>query len=394
MKQKTIILSERQLKILRENFQSSIKEGLPKELLKQLYNGKTSLGNHPAFPPEDEIKFEEKLLLPSYEKILSEINLIYPNLNKNNLNEFKNELSKLLKHCQEIENPIKNQLESLAMKIIKKVFNVTEDDVDLSIEMVDKLTSNDIKMSLLPEKADDIEFDGIEDFKGINEDVYKRRMVNCLMQGISNKYIRLYEYYIKDIFELNDKLLSIYKRIIVLNEYINFMEDANKVNEIDITFGSTSDIIVRSKSKSTITVKGVNFIALLHESVKAMLDLISVNGLPNDTNKMKYVLKKADFRYASYWDMRFGKAIWLKFEEKLGDSEYADLIPYLFFVIVSKPTSEFNVFMQNIFANTKQGRIELKTMVDGIRYKLDQDKFEDDLEKKRNVISDDKYLHI
>jgi len=384
-----IIISERQLKLIEKNIQSSIKEGLPKELLKQIYSGKTSLGDNPAFPPEDELKFEEKLLLPTYEKIVSEINTMYPEVDLDDTDKFKTILSKLLKTCQDIEKPLKSQLELLVMKITQKIFNVTEEDVDLTIEMVDKVTADDIKISLLPEADDTVEFEGIDDLKGINDDIYKRRVVNCLMQGISNRYIHAYELYLKDIFVLNDVLLGVYKRIILLNEYLNFVTNANKVDEDNITFGSTSDVIVRSNDKSVVTVKGMNFIALLHETVKAMLDLISVNGLPKNVEKMKYVLKKADFRYASYWDMRFGISMWNKIEDKLGDSEYTDIIPYLFYVIVSKPTDEFNTFMQNIFANTRQGKIELKSMVDGIRYKLDQDKFEEDLEIKRNVLQDD-----
>jgi len=368
-------------------------ESLPKEMVKQILAGKTSLGDNPAFPPEDEVKFEEKLLLYPFRVITSDLSGMYPDLDMDNVNECKNELSKLLKECQEIEKPIKAQLEVLVMNIIKKVFGVSKEDVDLTIEMVDKITADDIKMSLLPEATDDIEFEGIDDFKGINDDVYKRRIVNCLMQGISNHFIHLYEFYIKDIFLLNDKLLGLYKRIILLNEYVNFMSNANKVDEDNVTFGSTSDITVRSNSKSSITVKGKNFIALLHESVRAMLDLISVNGLPNDPDKMKYVLKKADFRYAAYWDLRFGMGMWMKLEEKLGDIEYTDIIPYIFYMIVSKPTDEFNTFMQNIFANTRQGKIELQSMIDGIRYKIDQDNFHSDLEKKRDIISDsDTYI--
>ena len=389
-----IIISERQLKMIQENIQSSIKDGLPKKLLKQIYDGKTSLGNNPAFPPEDELKFEEKLLLPAYKHIVSDIEQLYPDFDKNNIGEFKTELSKLLKRCKDIEQPLKSQLELLVMKIIKDIFNVTKDDVDLNIEMVDTITVNDIKMSLLPETTDEIEFDGIEDIKGLNDDIYKRRVVNCLMQGLSNRFIHLYELYIKDIFVLNDGLLPLYKRIITLNEYINFMEDANLVNENDITFGSTSDIMVKTNDKSTINVIGVNFISLLHESVRAMLELISVSGLPNDHNKMKYVLKKSDFRYATYWDIRFGISMWNKIEEKLGDSEYADILPYLFYTIITKPTEDFNTLLQNILANTKQGKIELKSMIDGIRYKIDKDNFESDLEIKRNLIGDDKYFTI
>jgi hypothetical protein len=391
---RTFIMSERQIRMIQEHIESSMKQGLPKSLLAQIYNSKTSLGNNPAFPPEDEVKFEEKLLLPAYEKVLSEINIMYPHLNKDNIDEYKNELSKLLKRCFEIEKPIQNELEQIVMKVVQKIFHVEDEDVDLTIEMVDRLTADDIKMSLLPEKTDDIEFDGIEDLHGINDDIYKRRMVNCLMQGFANRFIHLYELYIKDIFEINDELLGIYKRIITLNEYINFMDNANKADEDSMTYGSTSDIIVRREDKSKVYVKGVNFISLLHESIRAMLDLISINGLPDDTDKMKYILKKADFRYACNWDMRFGQAIWMKIEEKLGETEHIDILPYIFFVIVSKPTNEFNVFMQNIFANTKQGRIELNSMIDGIRYKLDQDSFEDELGKKREIIDDEKYAEV
>jgi putative nucleotidyltransferase with HDIG domain len=384
---KKIILSEAQIKSLRDYY----KNGLPNIVRKGIYDKKTSLGDNPCFPPETDEKIEIKLLTKAYEQILSELNKIYKDTTPT-IEEAKNILSKLLNEVYDLEKGIKPHLEKVVLNIIQNIFEIDTKDVDLTVSLVDRITSDDIKLPLQPESTDDVEFDTIEDLSNTNDDVYKRRVVNCLMNGIASKYLTLTEFWINNIYKINPDLIPLYKKIYVLNNYINFNDDANIYNENKMTQGSTSNVVVKSYDRSVIDVKAINFVALLYESVRAILDLISFNGLPQDRKKIKFVLKKADFLLANKWDERFGQAMWSIIESKLDKDNFDNkLIPYLFYEIISKPVNDFNIMLQNIFANTKQGRIELQSLVDGIQYKLDKENFDQELDDKRQEIITDDY---
>jgi hypothetical protein len=391
---KKIKITERQLNLLKENLESKLKIGLPKEFIQAIEMNKTSLGDHPAFPPDDETSFVYKLFMDRFQTVLSDFNTTFSNVDSTDTDVLKTLLSELLKQCSTIEKSLKNQLEHIVIDIIKKIFGVNKDDVALSVEMVDVINKSDIKIPLKPESTsdDEVEFEGIEDIHGLNDDVYKRRMVNCLMQGIANRFIHLHEFYTQEIHELSPDLLPLYAKIICLNDLILFYEDANIIQEDRITYGSTSEVIVKSYDKSVVRVRGINFISCLHEAIKATLDLISFNGLPKDRNKLKYVLKKADFRLAGEWDERFGIPLWLNIESKIGENFQSNLIPGIFYTIVSLDTTHFNLLLQNIFAGTIMGKKWLKKIINNVEHQQENDLFYDELNNKRTLIADDGFF--
>jgi len=401
MNLKKIKITQNQLNVIKENKRLLMEDygpgepTLPKHIITAIQLDKTSLGNHPAFPPDDENKFVIRLLLNSYSWIKNNLIKNFPDIDINDETLLKKTLSELLKRCYEIENPLKNQLEFIVMNIIKKMFDIDKNDVDLTIEMVDKIQNVDLKTPLKPESVEDVVFNGIEDIRGVNDEIYKRRMINCIMQGIANRIINLNEYYIKDIFKISDELLPLYKKILALNEYILYLEDANILNENEVTNGSISEVIVKTYDKSVVNVKGINFLSLLYETIRAILDLISFNGLPEDKSKATYIIKKSDFRLASKWDERFGIPLWYKIENQLPKNLRVDVIPYLFYEIVTKPVEKFNDLLINVFADTKKGSIELMSLYDGIQYNLDKENFDNEIDEKRKSLSDDnKYFNI
>ena len=392
---KKIKITPNQLNILKENTQwliDDMKEiKLPIHIIKGIKQDKTSLGNHPAFPPDDESKFVYKLLSDRYSDVINKLHHALPDFN---FDDSKTKLSKLLKECYKIEKPLKSQLEMLVMNIIKKIFQIDGNDIDMTIELVDVIPDSELGIPLRPESVDDVEFDGIEELENVNECIYKRRMVNCLMQGISNRIIHLNELYAKDIILMNDNLFPLYKKIIALNEYNLFNENPNILNENEVMNGSTSQVIVKTYDKSVITVKGINFLSLLYESIRAVLDLISFNGLPEDKKQAMYVIKKSDFRLAGKWDELFGIPLWFKIENKLQDNMNITTIPYLFYEIVIN--ENFNNLLMNVFAGTKQGTTQLTSLYDNIQYNIEKELFDMELEEKRKSISNDdnKYFNI
>jgi hypothetical protein len=73
-------------KIIKENKNlliEDVEHTLPKHVIKSILLDKTSLGNHPAFPPDDENKFVTKLLKKSYSSNKNELLKLFPNIDPN-----------------------------------------------------------------------------------------------------------------------------------------------------------------------------------------------------------------------------------------------------------------------------------------------------------------------
>jgi hypothetical protein len=385
-KQKTYIITDKQLGVLYEHYlkEQEVKK-FPQHLLKAIAMNKTSIGSHPALPPEQEREFIHKVLVKRYEKILGNMNLVDDATDLNDIDGLKTLLSKLVTETVKLEKPVKEQLEGVVMDIITDTFGITSKDVNLKLTMVDKISEDDIKLPLQPEDMDDVEFESIDDIVGINEEVYKRRMVNCLIQGIASQYLYTPENYVNKIYKINPQLLILYSKIIPLNDYITFVSDGNTYKQHQVTQGSASEVLIKSYDRSDVEVKGINFIALLHEAFKAMFDLISFNALPKgNVNNVKYILKKSDFALATPWDTKLGYPLWSLISNKIPEEINAQLLtPYLFYELVTKPVKEFNTTLQNIFANTGSGTKNVVAMCKLIKNNLEREKFYKDFEKKK-----------
>ena len=83
---------------------------LPKHILMALRDNKTSLGEHPSYPPEEEEKFIVNLLSKVFDEISGDINI-------EDYDTIKNELNKILGECKKLEKNNIQALEELCVKI-------------------------------------------------------------------------------------------------------------------------------------------------------------------------------------------------------------------------------------------------------------------------------------
>lgn len=370
---------------------------LPKPLLNQLKKHRTSLGDNPAFPPEDETSFDYKLTL-SHFKAISEHLETFDNVEDiTNKDSLKTLLSTLVAKAIELEKPIREELERICFNFIIDKFGLPEDTVDFSCELTDTIDVSNKRLT--PEETDGtVEFDGIREIKMLSKEVYKRRFINCLVQGASLYYSMQVSEYVQDIYKLNPKLPELYDEIMTLNTYLSFITN----DEMDLKNPSSAgDVEVRlgnDVNKTSIESKGVVFPVLLSESIKGFMELFASHGLPDDMEQASYVIKKADFLLAEPWDIRLGVPLWEKFINKI-PSEETKLIPYIFSEYVSLPTEKFNETSQEIFENTKTGKEYINMLLKKIQYEIRKDDFDSFISKQSTddvLISDgeDEYFTI
>lgn len=362
---------------------------LPKHILKALKDGKTSLGEHPCFPPEEEEKFIVYLVQDTFEKLSEKVN----NLDYETM---KKELGRILAECRKIERNNKQALEQVCANAINDMFHIPQDTIDLDMELVDNIDTSDNK--LLPEKTVDFSFDDIEDMHNLTDEIYKRRMLNSLVQGASLYYMNYIMNYIREIFEINSDLPSLYMKLLNYNNVLMYYEK-DTFNENKTTDGGKVNVTITSNdSCPKIEAEGLLFPILFEETIKGLLELAISHGLPEKLEKAKYIISKSDFKLAEMWDMRLGLPLWTLIEQQIKECghDMLDIGINFFLMELSKMNCEkFNKSLQEIFGRTKKGKEILTDIAENILYEKNKDEFNDFIQTKNDStiqLTDDEYF--
>lgn len=360
---------------------------LPKYILDSLIKNKTSLGEHPSYPPDQEEAFIVNAVAHKFSELSKGIEITSPD-------EMKSELGRLITECKKKEKGKESALEQLCTDVVTELFSIPSDTLNLSVKLVDKV--NDDNERLIPEKTDDFTFDSIKDMKYLTDEIYKRRMLDALINGASIYYSDNISMYIRELFDIDSDLPSLYKKIIKYNEILLFFEkDSISDEKKDTTESGKVDVIV-NMPQNTVKIKaeGMIFPVLLEEAIKGVLELAIAQGLPRERKKAEYVIKKADFKLAEMWDMRLGMSLWDIIVQQIDNMQIVE--PNFFLMTLSElPSDKFNDSLQEIFGRTARGKRILHNIIKKIISEKDKDDFNDFLEKGNGQyqISDNDYFN-
>lgn len=350
---------------------------LPSHILNALKENKTSLGEHPSYPPEEEEKFIVNAVSRTFNNLLEKVDT-------SDSEELKERLSKLLAECKKLERNNVQALEKLCSEIVIDFFDIPTDTLSITSNIVDRIDVSEER--LVPEPTKDFSFDDIEDMNNLTSEVYKRRILNALVAGASMYYMNIIGDYIREIFEINSDLPSLYKKIIDYNNVLLYIEK-DTFDKGKATDGGRVDVVVGSdQTYAKIKAQGLLFPILLEETIKGILELAISHGLPQNIEKAKYVIGKSDFKIAEVWDMRLGYALWSIIEEEADECGY-DMeeagVNYFLMELSEMGCDTFNKTLQEIFARTRKGKELLEDIFEHIMYNKEKDDF-DDFIKTRN----------
>lgn len=342
-----------------------------KHILNAINKNETSLGDHPALPPDDESKFLTKIVEHEFGYQTSAAGV-------DNIEEIKNILPTMVTSCKKKEEANRNALENLCIETVNRIMPIPDDTLNIEASLVNKVDIDSER--LIPEKTDDFSFDSIDDMKYLTDEIYKRRMLNCLISGASTRYVFKPDFFLNDLYKINPELPHLYEQIMRYNEILLYSENDNITNENSTDAGCVNIYIETDMNKVRVQSEGIIFPVLLSETIKGLLELAVSHGLPKDRNKAEYVLKKADFKLAENWDLRLGMPLWDRIEKAFSniDVNIDDVGLNFFFMQLSMlEPSEFNSFLQEVFLGTKRGLDRLSNMVNNIMREKDIDDFND-----------------
>jgi hypothetical protein len=370
-----------------------LKDVLPYDIVSAIIKHATSLGNNPAIPDIYEVPFLAKICNQRFNELkeeLKEIGVI--NVNSKNLYEA---LAEMINKCKEIEKPIRSQLEQECFSIVLELFQIPEESIDFEIKLVDKLNIFDYNLNIDPEDSLDIDLNSVKEGLSIKEEIFKRRILNVLITGLSMKISNNIENYFERINKINPELCELYRNIVTLNNYLLFDKENVGINDkTPKQMGITNVEIGSTEDRIKITAQGLIFPILLNETIKGLLELFISHGLPKNRTQANYILKKTDFLKAEPWNMRLGPSLWDLLSNSLNDISSEEL-PYLLKRISKLNVDKFNYLMKEVFAKTKKGKHIMSKISFESKNDIEYDKFVDkmgQIRKNKNVITDE-YIH-
>jgi hypothetical protein len=360
---------------------------LPQDIKNVLRNHKTSLGVHPAFPPEEEIAFDYDVTQQRFDEVIN-------NIKKLNLIDYsRDHIIKLIQEktntCKDIEKDFKKQLENICYNHIIDLFQVPEGLVAFTCKLVDKIDDNQAQI----QNSETIKYTNIKHREKIHDAVYKRRIINCIITGGAIRLSQINKALIGELYELNSDLPKLYKEIITLNEYLLFTKNNIGISEKNKKQAGISYLTIGNETtKNKIDVEAEIFPILLHESIRGFLEMFAAYGLPSSKKESAYVMSKADFLNAEPWDMRIGPILWDKLLSKM-DNPNTDMLPMILTLLFSQNTIKFNHILQEIFGDTQYGDNIIEKLLEKAQNEMDIDDFEELMTKKQtdNTIINDQY---
>lgn len=342
---------------------------LPEFLEDAIRNNTTSLGSHPAFPPEEEDTFIGGIIRRRYEEVMGETKV-------EDIKTVAVRLNKLVTECKKLEENSKEALENLCSTICAEIFNIPDDTITINGKLVAECDMSKYRMT--PEPTQDFTFNDIEDMKSLSDEIYKRRMIDALISGAALYYSSNVSLYVQEIYKINPQLPQLYSEIFKYNNILLFnqkdtiknIENAN-TGKVDVNVGNENEKII-------IDAEGCIFPILLEYVIRGLLETASLQGLPKDKDRAEYVMSKADYRLAENWDMRLGVPLWNIIASVIEDNgkDVTEVGSNFIIMTLSELSpSTFNDYLQNTFKKTNKGVMMTKELVDTIMYNKEVDDF-------------------
>jgi hypothetical protein len=383
--------------------------------------------------------FQELLASERYRQVVDNVRN-YTNFNgvlngQNGLTPLLMMMSNAHNQIIQIERNHREELEQLAVQIVKEEMGLSDDDFNFDAKIIgqDEFDTSDFNREQGreqnpqavnvddddegQEEMENIEPETIEieeelyiDLAQLNLERAKRRLINSVIQGASKKGHYMYQLIPERLQQItgSDSLINLYGVMMSVNdanywqlgdETIRGMGDsvAGKV-KLNMPDGEGEEGEEESDGKPTIQARGVNFPVLVHELIKGVLETLGTHGQtgsyqsPQDVAMTKKVMELEDTLEKEMWDLRLGPAIWdrirTSFPEEVLLENGKELQNYLFMNIFQLPAKEFLVLMREVISNSDTGKNLLSNMLEGIKKMLNNEEYEDALSQFNNEIEE------
>ena len=306
----------------------------------------------------------------------------------------------------------REELERLAVDVVMKEMGIPEGSIEFDAKIVGmgEVNTDDFNRDENdeenPEEVDvdnDIDL-GVEvnlynELQGLDVEKAKRRLINSLIQGASNKGHYMYHLVPERIGEItgNPNLINMYGIMMSINDLNYWQLSDETIKQMGgADSGAGKEQVERPEDEdgvAKIVARGINFPVLVHELIKGVLELFAIQGRPEDADAYSEVESSEDTLEKEMWDLRLGPAIWDRLrsqfpEDIVIDENKKELQNYLLVEIFKLPAKKFLVFMREVLQGTEKGKRLMNELMEGINRMFNDQAYEDAVSIFRDDLED------
>lgn len=274
----------------------------------------------------------------------------------------------------------KEDLEQLAIKLVKEEMGIPEGAMQFKAELVMQPMGAAEGMQeepKLPSEEEVEEFMG--DMESFNLERSKRRFINSLIQGAAFKGGHMYVLVSNELNDMDPRLLNLYgvSQSLMEHAYWIFPDMEQMAGGGGGQMGQSE--VDEETDPPTVKAKAVTFPLLVHELVKGVYEIFGTHGLPDDPRQQEMILNAEDTLPAEIWDSRLGPIFWEKFMAtypmELFDEDKKHIQHYLFMRFSALDAKEFFRVANLILAGDPKGNKYIQDMVDDIVRELKKEEY-------------------
>jgi hypothetical protein len=334
----------------------------------------TPYHNFPAIPKMDKDFIElisSKRFKDSVDKVRRYMGNTQVIQGNNPLNQLMSTVMQSMQQIIGIQMRNKEDLEQLAIKLVKKEMGIPEDAMQFKAELVMQPMGAAEGMQSEPELPSEEE---VEEFMGdmenFNLERSKRRFINSLIQGAAFKGGHMYVLVSKELNNMDPRLLNLYgvSQALMEHAYWIFPDMEGMAGGGGGQMGQSE--VDEETDPPTVSAKAVTFPLLVHELVKGVYEIFGTHGLPDDPKQQEMILNAEDTLPSEIWDSRLGPIFWEKFMAtypmELFDEDKKHIQHYLFMRFSALDAKEFFRIAQLILNDDPKGKQFIQRLVDGI----------------------------
>jgi len=316
-------------------------------------------------------------------------------------------LSTAVYRLDDVERRKRKELEKLAVDTAYNLFGLTSDDVKINAEItgmesqLEKIgSSNNLGSVENNPQAINIEEKLTDDLSKFNLAAASRRLKNALIQGAGSD-IQLDSEYLRNALEQRleqitgqQNIYNIYLSMMVTNFTLYWQMPDTRVFQGAQGPAGKEDVKKNAQGRWEINVKGINFIVVLHECIKGLMDYLS---LAEGYENMEDVHKQVNTLANETWDIRLGPEIYNRFRNAFTDIifQYDDvdikkMQTFFWKTIFSLPDRSFLLLSIEVLDNSDTGKQILNNLFQSLYGHLidDNEMYEEYYDKYMDILDE------
>jgi hypothetical protein len=315
-----------------------------------------------------------------------------------------------LRQSSVIESRNKEELENLAVELVKKEMAIPPGSLQFDAKLVSMGQSeSNQNMRRQPEEPSREEMmDAFKNAEQHENDVEafldamdafdrekaKRRLINSLIGGAAKKGQYMYHMVSQKLNEIDPDLIELYGISTAIIDHLYWLYPEETLQAMSGQEGSelgTSEID-KDTDPPTVKARGANFPTLVHELVKGVYEVFGTHGLPDDPKQAEMVMAAEDTVPAEAWDLKLGPVFWELLQksypiEILTEEDMKHIQHYLFMRLSAMPAEDFFELFREVLEEKPSGKQKIQRMVNEIVRELEENNEEEDDEEDDDILS-------